>query len=225
MKKLIALILAVLMVLSMTACADKNDVRGDVVSGDNGSSATDGKTPEEKEFGTGKSSGNKYVNEFMDISCELGSEWKFLTDAEIRKNNETALGLMGDDYAEAIKNASTFTDMMATHSNQTDTVNITFEKLTGANLALSEEQYVNLSKDSLKGSLESMGMTNVVLNTGKDTFAGKEHPYIAVTAQYNGVAVYERLVAVKNQNYVAVVVVCTWKTNTTKNILDAFKAV
>jgi len=207
MKKLIALLLALVLAFSLVACGGTEDIGG------------------EKEFSTGKVSTNKYTNEFAGITVELGSDWTFMTDAQIEENNKTALGLVGDDYKKLMENAATFTDMMATNANQTDTVNITFEKLTGANLLLTEEKYVELSKESLKGSLESMGMTKVVLTDGKATFAGKEHCYIAVSAEYNGVAVYERLAVVKCTGYMVIVAACTWQTDTCKTILDTFKAV
>ncbi len=232
MKKILAIILSVLLVFSLTACAGEDDVRGEINPGSSEQSSnndpkgdqndTTGST--EKEFDTGSVSANKYENKFLGISCELGAGWTFMTDEQIRQNNETALGLIGEEYAEAIKNATTFTDMMAVHSNQTDTLNITFEKLTGANLVLTEEQYVNLSKDSLKSALENMGMTNVTLTTGKETFAGENHPYIEISAQYNGVPVFERVAIVKCQNYMVNIVACTWQTNNCKSILNAFKA-
>lgn len=219
MKKLIALVLALLLVFGMTACQDTGNIRGDITSDSN---STEGSS--EKEFSTGKVSANKYVNTFAGISCQLGSQWKFMTDAEIEKNNKDALGLVGDNYAELMKNANTFTDMMATHSNQTDTVNIIFEKLTGTNAVMTEEKYVELSKDSLKGALESMGMTKVTTTTGKANFAGKEHPFVAVAAEYNGTAVYERIAVVKCSGYMVVVTACTWKTDGCKAVLDQFKA-
>ena len=114
--------------------------------------------------------------------------------------------------------------MMATHSNKTDTVNITFEKLTGTNLTLSEDKYIEITKDSLKSGLESMGMQNVTLTTGKGDLAGNKHPYIAISAQYSGIPVYEKLFAVKKENYVAVIVACTWQTNGCDSILNLFEA-
>ena len=221
MKKLIALTLALLLALSLTACKDP-DIRGEYVG--DPTTATNSTTPTENAFDIGKVEANKYVNKFVGISCELGTDWTYMTDAEIRKNKEAALGAMGDDYAEAIENATTFTDMMATHKNQTDTVNITFEKLTGVNTLMSEEKYAEASKDSLKGALESMGMTNVVITTGTAPFAGKDHSYVAVSAQYSGIPVYERMAVVKSSNYMVVIVACTWQTDTCLDILNTFKA-
>lgn len=232
MRKFLAMLLAALMALSLVACgADESDIRGDIIPGNseaatkatNATNATDA-TEATKGFSTGNTVSGKYVNAFAGLSCELGADWVYMTDDQIRQNNETAMGMVSEDYAEAIQNVNTFTDMMATHVNGTDTVSITFEKLTGANLVVGEEQYIDLSKDSVKGSLESMGMTNVELDTGKADFAGKEHPYLTIAAQYNGIPLYERMVAVKCQNYMVLVTACTWQTDSCKTILDTFKA-
>ena len=215
MKRLAVFLLAVILIVSFTACKKPSDVRGEYEGGD--------PTTATQEFDTGRVSANKYTNQFAGITIELGADWTFMTDEQIRQNNEAALGILDEKYEEAIKKATTFTDMMATNANGTDTVGVTFEKLTGANLLLSEQEYMNISKNSLKGALESMGMTDVTLTDGTAPFAGKNHPYIAVSAKYSGIAVYERLAVVKCGEYIVVITACTWQTDSCKTILDAFK--
>ncbi len=255
MKKLLAILLVLVMVFGMVACTadnDEDDVRGEVASNkdkddkDDKADKTDkdeadktdksdkvdqnedkdnAEGPSEKEFDIGKLVANKYTNSFAGISCELSSDWKVLTEAEIRQVNETTIDILGDNYEEALRNANVFTDMMATHVNGMDTVNVTFEKLTGVNLALTEEQYVELSKDFTKSGLEAAGMTNVVVTTGEAAFAGADHVCITISAQFNGIAVYERIAVVKCQNYMVLIAACTWQTDTCKTVLDMFKAI
>lgn len=233
MKKLIALFLILIMIFCFTACKDKDDVRGDISSGGNSntdnsdvvnSDNSNSTNVEEAKFDIGKVNSNTYKNKFLGISCKLGSDWTFMSDEQIKETNKQALNLMDEDYTKALQNASTFTDMMATHSNQTDTLGITFEKLTGANLTMSEDKYVDSTKDSLKSGLESMGMQNVTLTTGKGDFAGKKHPYVAISASYSSISVYEKLYIVKKENYIAVIAACTWKTNGCDSILNLFEA-
>lgn len=276
MKKLLALLLAMVMVLSLMAgCGNKSsskknnkdddddDKRGTVstsatddtgstggteATGGNNNAPTVGKdsnTPTEgnnnaptegnnsvtppsntdKQFDTGSVKTNKYTNEFVGISLELGSEWTFLSDAEIEEVNKQSLGMVGDNYKEMLESANTFTDMMATHSNQADTISVGFEKLIGANASLTEKQYIDMSIDALKGALESMGMTNVQVTSGTALFAGEQHVYVAIAAKFNGVAVYERMAVVKCSGYMITVTVCTWQTDSCKTLLDAFKAI
>ena len=224
MKKLFVFILMLTLAFSLVACKEPSDIRGEYEGGNPTTAPTTAPTAPTQSFDTGRVNANKYTNKFAGISVELGADWIFMTDEQIRQNNEQALGMMGDAYEEALKNATTFTDMMATKSNGTDTVNITFEKLTGTNLLMTEEQYANISKNSLKGALESMGMAEVTLTSGTAPFAGKGHTYIAVSAKYSGIPVYERLTVVKCGNYMVVVAACTWQTDTCKEILDTFQA-
>lgn len=220
MKKLFVFALTIVLSLSLIACKEPSDIRGEY----EGSTPTTAPTAPTQTFDTGRVNANKYTNKFAGISVELGADWTFMTDEQIRQNNEQALGMLGDKYEEALKNAATFTDMMATKANGTDTVNITFEKLTGTYVLMTETQYADVSKNSLKSALESMGMTDVTLTSGTAPFAGKDHAYIAVSAKYTGIPVYERLAVVKCGNYMVVVAACTWQTDTCKAVLDAFKA-
>ena len=237
MKKLLALLLAMVMLLSLAACGntsddDEDDVRGSVSSQKDDDNDTDkdvdketDKEAAEAEVEAGTSTNNTYKNAFAGITCTLGSDWTFMTDEEIKANNERTMSMIGDDYAEAIKNATYFTDMMATHTNGVDTVNVIFEKLTGVNQYLTEDQYADICKDSTKGALESMGMTNVTVTAEKGIFAGEEHNFLAVSGEFNGVPVYERLAVLRCGSYVVSVTACTWYTDTCKNILDSFKAI
>ena len=261
MKKLLALLLAMVMLLSLAACSetsddDEDDVRGSVSSQKDDNKDTEKETDKETdkeadkeadeeadkeadkeadqdadmdadkdkvEVGTSKN--NTYKNTFAGITCTLGSDWTFMTDAEIKANNELTMDMMGDNYAEAIKNATYFTDMMATHTNGMDTINVVFEKLTGVNQSLTEEQYANLCKDSTKGALESMGMTKVTITVEKGIFAGEEHNFLAISGEFSGVPVYERLVVLRCGSYAVSVTACTWYADTCKTILDSFKAI
>lgn len=215
MKKFLSFIIAIIMIFSLTACTTNDDIRGEYE--DEVSSST-------QSFDTGKVNANKYINKFAGISCKLDSEWTYKTDEEIRKNNETAMGLIDEEYSEAIKNASTFTDMMATHSNQMDTITVGFEKLTGTNKLMTEASYLEATKDLTKGALESMGMTNVTITIGEAPFAGKNHSYAAISAQFNGLDVFERLVTLKCSDYMVIITVCTWQNDTCLEILNNFKA-
>ena len=212
---------------SVSSKANSSGTKSNISSKNGNSSNAESKnvSSEKNSFALGTVKGNKYINRFAKISCELGSDWVFLNDEQIRENNKTALGLIDENYAEQIKNADVFTDMFATNVNQTDTINITFEKLSGVALNFTEQEYLSKSKASVKNALKSMGFEDVFLVIGKANFAGVKRYYHAVSATYNGVPVYERIVTVKCENYMAVIVACTWQTNTCKEIFDSFKAI
>lgn len=211
MKRIISILCVTVMVFTLSACGlDELKIGSD---------------SSETKFNTGSVSGNKYTNDFIGISCELDENWVFMTNEQIEENNKVAMGMVGEDYKEAVEKATTFTDMMATHVNGTDTLGVAFEKLSGSNASLTEEKYADMSTSSLKGALESMGMTNVQASAGETTFAGSKHACIEITAEFNGIAVYEKLAIVKHQNYIICITACTWGTDSCDANLGMFKAI
>lgn len=203
-KKVIALVLAMLMLAGLAAC---------------------GTGAPKKEFTLGTITGNKYENSFIGIACNLPSDWSMLTQEEVKAQNEQALGMMGEEYANAIANATIIYEMFATHENMTDTVNVNMEKLTGAAAALNEEAYAKLSIESLKSALESMGLTVTSATVGTVSFAGKDRTCINIEGEFMGIPVYEVVVCMKCGNYMAVISTCTWSANTCDQILANFYAV
>lgn len=218
MKKIFAIVLALTLVLSLAACDLSPDVRGDVNPKPAGATTAE----DEPELSVGSSTSNTYKNEFIGIQCTLDSEWTFKTDAEIQEINKTTAGMMGDDYKDVITNMAVIQDMMATHSNQMDTVNVVLEKLSGINALISEEQYCNLSKDATVQALASMGMNITSSEVVKIQFAGEEHAAITIAGDYAGLAIYECVVAVKCNGYIACVSVATWMENNCQEILNQF---
>lgn len=214
MKKLLALILSVLMIFTIVSCG--KSPRGEI------SSATNDTVDTEAEFGLGTSNANTYKNEFFGIGCTLGSEWTFKTDDEIKEINNFAADMVGDEYKDALKNAVAVTDMYATHSNQTDTINVTFEKLSGANLLLEAKDYIESQKDGLISAFESMGMENMTVNITEGDFVGNACTYTNIEGEFQGVKFYECLVTIKCNNYFANITVCTWQTNGCEEILSKF---
>lgn len=180
---------------------------------------------EKTSFALGTVKNGKYINRFAQISCELGSDWVFLNDEQIRENNKLTLGLLDKNYVEQLKNVEVFTDMIATNVNQMDTVTVTFEKLSGVYRNFTEQEYLSKSKTSTKNALKSIGFENVILSIGKSKFAGVKRYYHNISAMYNGIPVYEQITTVKCGDYMAVIVACTWQTNTCSEILGCFKAI
>ena len=212
MKKLFALLLALATVLSLAACGNDNqnatepletflliDVTGDPFAETTG-----------EEFLAGSSVENTYKNEFIGIQCSLNLEWTLTSDAELRTLNQS--------------NAAVIYDMMANHSNNTDTVSVVVEKLSAANGQITEEEYFAAAKEPTKSALTSLGITVQSADIIKLQFAGQERTALAISGDYLGYSVYEYLVAIKCGDYIACVTVCTWDNNTCENILSQFQA-
>jgi len=227
MKKLLALLLALVMLLSLAACGssddDEEDIRGSVSSDKDKDKDKDKDDDKKDEVEIGTTKNNTYKNEFAGIKCTLDSDWTFLTDEEIKANNETTYGLLGSQYEEAIKNASVFMDMMAQHSNGMDSVNVTIEKLSGIAASYTETEYAEASKSVKKSAFEQLGMKNVTLAVEEGTFLGEDHIIMNISGTYSGRTMYEKLALVKCGNYMVLVTACTWGENGCQDILDQFK--
>lgn len=201
LKKAIALMLVLVLAVSLCACETAL-----------------------KPFAPGTVANNRYESAYAGIVCQLDSNWSFMTDEQIRQNNEQTMNLMGEDYAAALEKATVITDMFAVHANQMDTVNVSFEKMTGINVALTEDAYAQASAKGVADGLGAAGIENVTHEIGKIQFAGSEHTAIRVAGSFSGIAVYQTIAVVKTGNYMMLVASCTWNTNYTEDVLANFQA-
>ena len=236
-KRSFTFLLAVVMLLSLAGCSETTDVRGDItpnpttaVTTEAATEATTEPTTEptteattEPAFDIGSSIGNTYKNAFIGIQCTLDENWTLMTDDEIRARNEATLGLVGDDYKALLSNASIIFDMVATHANGMNNVNILLEKTSVTDLLMTEEQYLFLAKDNVVGGLQSMGFTVDSLEIDTLQFAGKNHAAMTVAGSFAGVPFYERMVVVKCNGYVACITVASWLENTCADMLSQFQ--
>ncbi len=244
--KIWALLLAAALLLGCLAgCAKTDDdVRGDIKPNQTDASQNkpddskpqdskpqDSKPEDSKPQGTdeqvsmGSSQGGKYENKFIGIGCQLDENWTFMTDEEIREQNNITSDILGEEYQQQLENATVIYDMMATHSNEMNTVNVNLEKLSGAANLLSEKSYVESSVEALKSALESAGMENVQIKAVEMEFAGGKHHGVQIEGEFSGIKCYEALACVKRGGYMACITACTWMENGTQAILDSFYAV
>lgn len=226
---MIALTLAICMAASFAGCAkSESSVRGSVIQNQEQQTAaqtvaeTVPETTAGPELSLGSTSGNRWENEFIGIGCQLDESWTFLTDEEIRQTNQISSDLVGDEYKEALESAKVIYDMMATNADGVSTIGVNLEKLSGAALLVTEEMYIEVSEENLVGALESMGVENIQISTEEITFAGKNHYCIRLEGEYSSIKIYETLIAVKCNGYVACVTACTWVEDGTSEILDRF---
>lgn len=225
------LILATCLTLLLPACGKTQDVRGTITSDDtsvskqesNAKTTSEAASSEESaELSLGHNSNNVYENAFLGIGCKLDEGWTFLTDEQILEQNKLTTNLVGDQYKDALQDASLLTDMIATGSNDMDNITIQLEKLPLSQLSVTTDQYIEASLSSISGPLESMGLQNIVVKKDSTSFLGSSIPCITVSASYQSHACYEIIVPMKRQNYIACIVACTWDENTTAELINSF---
>lgn len=225
-KKIVVCLVCLGVLLSFFGCTQPEDIRGQV-SGNTVTTTPEETTAEptvpQPEFSIGSSAGNTYKNEFIGIQCSLDETWVFKTDEEMQAINRTSAEMVGDEYKDMIANAAVVQDMMATNSNQTDTVNVVMEKLNGVAVLLTEEQYMSAAKDPAVNALSSMGLKIVSAEVVTLQFAGQEHVALTIEADVDGIPMYECMVVVKCSGYMVCVTACTWQKNTCMDILSHFE--
>ena len=218
MKKIFALLV---LALFMAGCNQTTDFGGEIVQDiPTEPMATVGDTT----FSVGVSVGNTYRNAFVGLQCALDDKWTLMTDEEIQMENISSLGIPAENYAQSIFSAPILYDMMANHGNGQDMVCVVLEKADAAKLQLTEEAYLAASKDSAVSGFESLGITVSSAEITKIQFADAEHYVLKIHGRFTGYNVYEYIVALKCDGYIAVVTACTLDTDTCMDVLNQFKA-
>lgn len=212
-------LLLILTICMLSACGS-DDIRGSV-------STNSANTASEAELSLGVTTGQTYESKFIGIGCQLGENWTFYTDAQMKELNNLTADMVGEEYKEALKNTSVIYDMYATDPSAGYTINVNLENLSLVHqLALTEEAYVQAGLESIKGALESTGLTDVTCTAATFTLAGKEHHGVNISAMSpQGVPVYEAVVCLKTGGYMAIVTVFTSGENQTQALLSGFYAV
>lgn len=187
MKKLFALILSLAMLFALAAC---------------GSSES---TPE---LTRGTVNGSRYESSFLGVGCELDSSWTVSSDEELAELMGQAVENLEnpDKYQKMLESASIIQDFNAVHSSGAS-VNIVFEKLSGANRLLDEDQYCDLSIPTLETTYTDLGLNDVKAEKNEFSFAGVTHPGSLTTGTIYGISYYCQQIYIKNGSYMGVVTI------------------
>lgn len=223
MKKIIAVLLAILMIVSLSACGKtptEDDVRGEQTENESAPQNS------EVEFSLGTVEGPVYENRFIGLGFRLKEGWTFYSDEQIKELNNLAAEVAGEDYVELLKDSALVYDMYATSSDQMSNVNVNLEKVNALQLAA-----INLATNfensfpTLEQSFSNMGYTNISHEVGTITIDNKEFTSLSVTGEINGVKMYQKHIAVKCYGYLANIAVTTFNEDTTDDIYADFYVV
>lgn len=217
MKKLTAMLLVLVMMLSLCACGEKN------VSG----TVSPQEEQTEVDFQLGVTTGGKYESTFLGIGCSLDDSWSFASQEELAQMiGATAEMFDNEEYAEQMKNTDMFYDMAAAADDGLVNINIIIQNMGLLyGMALSEEKYIEISQEGLEEQLSSAGFTLEGVEAGTVTFAGQERSGLHITCTYQGIAYYCQQVYIKQGNYMSVITLASFFEDDTDSMLDYFYAV
>lgn len=209
MKKLLALLMTLALLVGVTACGS-NEIPATVMG--------------EKSFGLGSVDGLTYKNDFIGIGCNLGSDWSFYSDEQIRQMNNQTTALAGEEYEALMANTNMVYDMMAVSSNQLDNISVILEKSTEEAVAAFDLRttYAALFP-TIKQSFENMGYTGITYQFAPITIDGKTIECVTSSANYGYGIMYQRqLMLPLSGGYVATVTVTTFDNDGTEYYLQKF---
>ena len=81
LKKITALIMALIMVFALCACSDDDDAKGKVEPGTVETGAPSAEPEKSLELGT--LSGGKYANNYFGFGCELDDQWTYADEDQL----------------------------------------------------------------------------------------------------------------------------------------------
>ena len=211
MKKLLAILLAGVLVFSMTACAGNEDVSGQIIGNET-----------EIAVSLGKAEGNVYESDFLGIGFNLPEGWSFYTDEQIRELNNLTKDMADDDVAKQLAEARLIHDMYAMDSTGSSTT-IILEKMSAISSTIVDEKtYAASSSRQIPKALESLGFTNVKTSIGSTNLCGNEHVTIDITATSSNGVLYEKVICVNVGQYIACITVTSLDEASTATILANF---
>jgi uncharacterized lipoprotein YehR (DUF1307 family) len=227
MKKIAALLLAVMLMLSLAACGDEPAPNVDTDKTTTPATTTPATTEaEEPRAQLGTVEGTVYTNTFLGITADMGADWTFAPKSDLAQILGMATeNITDEDLLNALESSGVIYDMYAVNNDGMQNINITMENLNVLqSLAVTEQAYLEASKDQLAPALEDMGYENVTVTLTEIEFAGKSHAALKLHGTISDMDFYETLVCIKQGSYIACVTVGAFGTDTTGAILALFSA-
>ena len=199
MKKSLAILLAVVMLMGFTACGNDTAVTRGTING------------------------NVYESTYLGIGCELPEGFTFFSDEEIAQNNSATYDKIGD-LGEDLAAADVIYDMSAGDASGSS-VNINIENLGLLGITVkSADEYVDIAVAQAAAPLEELGFTDVDAFKSTITFAGAKHPAVQIVASQSGFTCYQTCVCILVDNHMASVAVGSLDKATHDALLASFYA-
>ena len=210
MKKIIAMLLALAMVLSLAACgAEKEPPKGTITTTQEPEKTpetqeTDSEAAEQKtqdteasqDFSLGAMQGGTYENAYVGYGCKLDANWTYKTAEELQDiSGMTKEMFEGTDLDLSAYNQ--ITDMMAECSDPLASINIQYTSLSTqdriAHAMAGEEGIIDATlqqKDLLVSTYAQAGIEVTSMEKVKITFCGEERFAIKTVASIQGMGYY-----------------------------------
>lgn len=240
----IFLALILLLTLFLTACGSKDtNISGSVTPNQNAPAAPTGGVSQvtepvaslpERELSLGRMEGGIYTNTYAGFSCELDSNWSFLSARELEQIPSTVSDLVsGTELGDLLADTQQFTDMMAENVNDLTNMNVLYQKLSMQErlsyLTLSDEQVIDSTlaqSDLMSEAYAQAGISVISMEKVSVTFAGKERSALHTTATIQDIPYYTlQFFDFDLGDYAVTTTLASYVEDNTGNLLDLFSPV
>lgn len=224
MKRLISLLLCVALVLSLGACTKKPSQTAAPETTAPAAAEAPTEAPVSAEDAVGSYENGVYRNEMLGIQAAFDENW-YVASVEERLEVVGAVSEVVTDeaIADMLETSGTAMDLYAIQASGNN-VNLMLQKINFLqNVLISEQEYVNQSLPQMDAAMKSIQVEDAVIEATTITFAGGEHPAIAISGTQGGLNFYELMVVVKSGSYLGIVTAACYVENTTEEILGLFE--
>ena len=220
MKKILALIMTLCLLLTMlVGCgSDTTD----------STAATTEPTTEASNDPSGIKgtiNGNVYTNTKAGFGLSLSDDWYVYNEEEIASIMGFTADMFSDEEVKNLVESSGAATVFYASATSGSNINVNWENLGLSGILMNADSYIDSALTNLEPTLASAGFTNLVFEKSIVPFAGEDRPAIVLSAELNGVSVYEILVPIVTGTYVCNTTICTVNTNTCADLLASFYAV
>ena len=233
MKKLLAIIIAGLLILFCSACGDKAETPADtdhthshthaseeITTAPETNPTTTPATQPQNTFTVlekGITTPTEYINYSLNLTFDLPDNWTFYPDTELCSLSGLSYEAFSD-FDTAIESNPVVYDMYAVYKEQESSVSICFENLeltTGS--ALTAREYL----DFLKNAVEGAGVSQIEDN-GTVDFCSGTYESATIISGYDEVKTRKTYFLAEVDNYMVTIIITSKSEITESQIIDMF---
>lgn len=221
MKKIIAFLLAMLMLLSLASCSE--EAKTETGENENSEAGTEESLPEERfTYIRGTVDGNVYSNEYTGISFEAPEGWVYFSDEEIAEIMGVSMDYIFDGVDEkALEEIGIIYDMYCVDYATGNCITVNSENMILVHEgAIDETYYLTLASVQVAEQLSGGNVKIIKNEPGIATIATGDVPCIYISMEFSGTTIHEAIIAKKTGSYMTSVTVGAKNEEDLKEILS-----
>ena len=219
----------VLSALSFTACKSVEKKEDAVTTEAAETKSSIDETTEAKKDNTGGTSltlgqidGEVYTNKMFNIKFDAGAnQMTLLTDSELGQMGNSTDRNDLDAVKSILDSGNVFMDMHASGEEHLRSANVIIENISGKGVKNAKE-YADKSVPLLKNEFESMGFTEINIESKEEKFLGEDIASIIISITANGTTQYQKQVIITRGDYVGIITVTGKDEADAQSLLDMF---